>query len=453
MSWMEKVYETIIEAVDVGIHAVDKYGKTIIYNKKMREIESMPASDVMNRNVREVFQFNDNQTSTLLQSLSDKERIINVKQSYLNNRGIEITTVNQTIPIEQNGEVCAAVEIATDISKMSRLMQQKVQYEHEPYTFDKIIGNSPVLLDIIDIAKRATRTTSNVLIIGETGTGKELFAQSIHTDSNRINGPFIAQNCAAIPDTLMESMLFGTTKGAFTGAVDSPGLFEQASGGTLLLDELNSLNLGLQAKLLRVLQEKKVRRIGGKTDLPVDVRVIATMNEDPVDLISQNRLRKDLYYRLAVITIAIPPLRERKEDIPVLVHHFIQKYNRLFQMNVLDYTPEVEQLLYQHDWPGNARELEHVIEAAMNLIQYETTLAYEHLPYHYRKRMQFAPREQTLHVELEGTLAEQLAMYEKQIIQQALQAHHGHITNAAAQLGLSRQSLQYRMKKCNLREG
>lgn len=254
---MNKLYEEIIERVDVGIHAVDEAGRTVIYNKKMREMESMEKEDVLYKDMRDVFQFQENQSSTLLHSLHEGEEVINVKQTYFNNRGVEITTVNQTFPISLDEKICAAVEIATDVTKMERLMRTKIRQVESKITFDQIIGSSQPLREVIEVARRATRTNSNVLVIGETGTGKELFAQSIHSESQRANAPFISQNCAALPDTLIEGILFGTTKGAFTGAIDSPGLFEQAHGGTLLLDELNSLNITLQAKLLRVLQEKK----------------------------------------------------------------------------------------------------------------------------------------------------------------------------------------------------
>ncbi|MEK4228067.1 sigma-54 interaction domain-containing protein [Solibacillus sp. FSL H8-0538] len=450
---MNKLYEEIIERVDVGIHAVDEAGRTVIYNKKMREMESMEKEDVLYKDMRDVFQFQENQSSTLLHSLHEGEEVINVKQTYFNNRGVEITTVNQTFPISLDEKICAAVEIATDVTKMERLMRTKIRQVESKITFDQIIGSSQPLREVIEVARRATRTNSNVLVIGETGTGKELFAQSIHSESQRANAPFISQNCAALPDTLIEGILFGTTKGAFTGAIDSPGLFEQAHGGTLLLDELNSLNITLQAKLLRVLQEKKIRRVGGSKEIPIDVRIIATINEDPIDVIATNRLRKDLYYRLAVITVFIPPLRERIEDIEVLVRQFIAKYNHLFEMSVQTVSDEVMALFTTHPWPGNVRELEHAIEAAMNLIHHEKFIEYHHLPYQYRKAVgqQAQPTVKVLPRIETHQLTEQLAVFEKLVIEQTLVENAGHITNAAQKLGLSRQSLQYRMKRLNIK--
>ncbi|KGR77327.1 sigma-54 interaction domain-containing protein [Ureibacillus sinduriensis] len=452
---MKQLYEEIIERVGVGIHAVDGDGKTIIYNKKMREMEAMNKEDVLHKDVRDVFQFQENQSSTLLKSLQHGEEIVNVKQTYFNNRGVEITTVNNTFPLKVDGDICAAVEIAADVTKMERLIRQNLRQTKTDFTFNHIIGKSSELKEVIALAKRATRTNSNVLIIGETGTGKELFAQSIHAESERSEAPFITQNCAALPDTLIEGILFGTTKGAFTGAIDSPGLFEQAQGGTILLDELNSLNIALQAKLLRLLQERKVRRIGDSKETSIDVRVIATINEDPIDAIANNRLRKDLYYRLAVVTLFIPPLRERNGDIPILIEEFIKKYNGLFKLNVKCVSEDVLQFFDSLSWPGNIRELEHVIEASMNLVNHEQVIEFDHLPYQYRKSEARRPIPHQVITEApknnENTgLTEQLALFEKRTIEQYLRAHKNHITNTALALNLSRQSLQYRMKRLNI---
>lgn len=453
-SILTNLYEEIIERVSVGIHAVDHEGKTIIYNKKMREMEAMDEEDVLYKDVRDVFQFQENQSSTLLQSLEQGEEIVNVKQTYFNNRGVEITTINNTFPLKIHGKICAAVEIATDVTKMEKLVRRNLRQTKTDFTFEHIIGASDELKEVIALAKRATRTNSNVLIIGETGTGKELFAQSIHTESDRANGPFISQNCAALPDSLIEGILFGTTKGAFTGAIDSPGLFEQAQGGTLLLDELNSLNIALQAKLLRVLQERKVRRIGGTKEIPIDVRVIATINEDPIDAVANNHLRKDLYYRLAVVTLFIPPLRERNGDIPVLVEEFIKKYNQLFNLDVQGVSSEVLKFFESHSWPGNVRELEHVIEASLNLLNHEQIIEFHHLPYQYRKnetKQKFTSESIEFKNNAKTTLLDQLASFEKQYIEQSLKKHNNNITKTAQALGISRQSLQYRMKRLNIK--
>ncbi|WP_412059383.1 MULTISPECIES: sigma-54 interaction domain-containing protein [Bacillus amyloliquefaciens group] len=447
------VLQSILEEIDVGLHVVDEKGSTVIYNKKMMKIEDMDERDVLHKNLTDVFMFSNQQDSTLVQALQEGKTIKNVKQSYFNNKGQEITTINHTFPIVHNGEIKGAVEIAKDVTKLERLIRENMhRKEQNSYTFDSILGNSPVIREVIENAKRATRTSSSVLLAGETGTGKELFAQSIHNGSQRSGAPFISQNCAALPDSLVESILFGTKKGAFTGAIDQPGLFEQAQGGTLLLDEINSLNLSLQAKLLRALQEKKIRRIGSAQDKPIDVRIIATMNEDPITAISEERLRKDLYYRLSVVTLIIPPLRERKEDILPLAEVFIQKNNHLFQMHVDSISDDVQRFFLEYDWPGNIRELEHMIEGAMNFMTDETTITAAHLPYQYRMKIKPADTESKAAASTQpGTdLKDKMENFEKYMIEKTLRKHGNNISKTANELGISRQSLQYRLKKFGL---
>ncbi|MFT4415547.1 sigma-54 interaction domain-containing protein [Fredinandcohnia humi] len=453
----ERAIEQILHEIDVGIHVVDHHGTTIIYNRKMAEIEGMIRDDVLNRSLMDVFSFHKDEDSTLLQALKNGTIIKNAKQTYFNNRGKEITTVNHTIPILKDGSLIGAMEIARDVTKLEKLIRENMNKRNDTrYTFDSIIGSSTAIIEIMESSKRATRTNSSVLIIGETGTGKELFAQSIHNGSNRSSHPFISQNCAALPDNLIEGLLFGTKRGAFTGSIDRPGLFEQADGGTLLLDEINSLNPALQAKLLRVIQEKVVRRVGDTKDRKIDVRIIATMNEDPIDAISGGRLRKDLYYRLSVVSLFIPPLRDRRGDILELAQFFIEKYNHLFGMKVTKIDDIVLQKFHQYEWPGNIRELEHMIEGAMNLVDNEATITYDHLPIHFRKKTnyklesnqpEYLPPEVNQITTLDKYMEEAEVFYLKSVLQ-----HHSYnITKAAYSLGMSRQSLQYRLKKYCIR--
>lgn len=451
LAQLNHLYQMLIDEINVGIHVIDQDGHTIIYNKKMMEIESMVDTDVLHKNLLEVFTFHDDERSTLVQALKTGKVTKDVKQTYFNNKGEEITTINNTFPFIENGKITAAVEIAKDMTQLDHVIKKNVLRKREShYTFDQIIGNSKAFLAVIEEAKRAARTSSSVLIVGETGTGKELFAQSIHYASPRTHAPFLAQNCAAIPENLMESLLFGTKKGAFTGALDTPGLFEQADGGTLLLDEINSLDPALQAKLLRVIQEKTIRRIGDTKDKKVDVRIIATINEDPIDMIAKQRLRKDLYYRLSVVTLFIPPLRERKEDILPLIEEFIHKYNTLFQMNVKTISEEAKAILFQHDWPGNARELEHTIEGTMNFISDETEIHIHNLPFRLRNRYQKEVKDTETGNLPAKTLQEKMAEVEKLYILQALRENNNNVSQTAKNLGMSRQNLQYRLKKFHL---
>lgn len=454
---MNQLYKMLLDKVEVGIHVIDNKGKTIVYNQKMMEMESMDSGDVLHKKLLDVFPFRDSDNSTLVQALNTGKVSKHVKQTYFNNKGKEITTINDTFPItNHNGDIIAAVEIAKDVTQLEQVIKENVlRKKSAKFTFEQIIGQSDAIQSVIEEAKRATRTSSSVLIIGETGTGKELFAQSIHTGSNRSRGPFLAQNCAAIPENLIESVLFGTKKGAFTGALDKPGLFEQANGGTLLLDEINSLAPSLQAKLLRVVQEQRVRRIGDTQDKKVDVRIIATINEDPVEAIQHNRLRKDLFYRLSVVSLFIPPLRERKSDLLLLTNKFIEKYNKLFRLNVKTISSEVEHILLQHDWPGNVRELEHTIEGAMNLILDDDIIQVHDLPYRLRKKY-LNQSEINNHTQDNAELRkyrplqEKMYEFEKQYIQHALSENNYNISQTAKILGISRQSLQYRLKKFNL---
>jgi arginine utilization regulatory protein len=457
-----KIYQQILDDIDIGIHAVNADGKTIIYNKKMMEIESMEVEDVLDRNLLDVFAFDTNGDSTLLEAIQKGKSILNSKQTYYNNKGKEITTINNTFPIINNGIHIGAVEIARDVTKYERLLRENLQKKgNTTFTFESIIGSSDKIQDVIEASKRATRTNSSILIIGETGTGKELFAQSIHNGSSRSSKPFISQNCAALPDSLIESILFGTKKGAFTGSIERPGLFEQANGGTLLLDEINSLNPNLQAKLLRVIQEKVVRRVGDTKDRNVDVRIIATMNEDPIDAISEGRLRKDLYYRLSVVSLFIPPLKDRKTDIEELVPFFIEKYNYLFARNVKSVDADVLGMFLDYEWPGNVRELEHIIEGSMNLMDTEEILSYSFLPIQFRNKPQFQ-NESTAVLEKEELFSSRtkplkpfedfMLEAETLYLKRALNHYQFNITKTAEALGMSRQNLQYRLKKLNLKK-
>ena len=460
----KSILEAIIENINVGIHVVDGQGKTIFYNRLMSELEGLDIDEVMGKNLLDIFPSLTEETSTLLTVMKTKKPIYLTSQTYLNAYGKQINTINSTIPFRISPDKYGAVEIAKDITKEKELLKKLEILQQElaindsdkenikGYTFKSLVGEDDEFLNTISIAKTASNSSSTVLIYGETGTGKELFAQSIHNDSNRLGKAFIAQNCAALPESLLEGILFGTTKGSFTGAINRPGLFEQADGGTLLLDEINSMGLQLQAKLLRVLQEGCIRRIGGLTDIPCDVRIIATTNEEPIKAIESNALRKDLYYRLNVIYIRIPPLRERKSDIPLLAEHFIKKYNFILKKDVWDISQEVKNAFMQYDWPGNVRELENLIESAMNMVTKDHILKADHFSVmikdmlargNDKKGMQYILHENK-------PLDEILTSIEEELIINALESNSWNITKSAKKLGIKRQSLQHKIKKYNI---
>lgn len=308
------------------------------------------------------------------------------------------------------------------------------------YNFEQILGENSILISCIDKAKMASKTSSPILIYGETGTGKELFVQAIHNNSYRNNKPFIAQNCAAIPNNLLEAMLFGTVKGSFTGAEDKKGIFEVANGGTLYLDELNSMPLELQGKLLRVLQEGTIRRIGSSINRNVDVRVIVSLNELPEILLEEGRLRKDLYYRLNVVRIDLPPLRERKEDIPLIIEHFINKFNTKFNASIDGIEALALEKLIYWNWQGNIRELEHVIEGVFNLKQQDKINEKDLHNIGLNIKTKIVP------------LKKKMQDIEKTFINEALIINNFNVTKAADFLQIPRQTLQSKMKKYNVLE-
>lgn len=460
-----KFYERLIsqigQVIDEGIHVVDAQGKSIIYTQNMAMLEKTRCEDVIGKPFREVFSDIPVEESTLLRALKRGEPTHNKQQTYQNQYGKEITTVNSTVPItESDGKVVAALEIAKDITKIKELSNTVLELQRESipehkitplrikhYSFDDIIGESDSLKEQLDIARRATKVEASVFIYGETGTGKELMAQSIHFGSSRKGKPFLAQNCAALPETLLEGILFGTAKGGFTGAVDRAGLFEQANGGTLLLDEISAMPYDLQSKLLRVLQECYIRRVGGSKDIPIDVRIIATVNEDPIDLIKNGLLRKDLYYRLNIINITIPPLRDRRKDIPILVRHFIEKHRDKsgLTMSVSD---EALSKLMAYSYPGNVRELENIIFSAVSLADDDGILGEKLI------RLPMGTTDLALRSDYnsdEMSMGDYIDAIEQKIIKDKLLEFNGNISKAAADLQIKRQTLQHKIKKFDLK--
>lgn len=331
--------------------------------------------------------------------------------------------------------------------KLRRLEKENVELRAvvaDRYRFDSIIGTSEKIAAVLDTAGRVAVSDASVLITGESGTGKELLAKGIHYNSKRADRPFVAVNCAAIPEHLIESELFGHVKGAFTGAVkDREGKFELASGGTLFLDEIGDLRIDLQAKILRVLQERQVDRVGGKYPITVDVRIIAATNKDIEQAVKNGSFREDLYYRLSVITLHIPPLRERRDDIRVLIEHFLKKFNPGVDMRV---APEALSVLTGYGWPGNVRELENVIQRA-SVLKRGDVITVADLPDKLKKE-KMSVENIILNLPDEGISLEDL---EKNLIIKALEKHKGNQTRAAEYLGITRPTLIYRLEKYGIK--
>ena len=271
--------------------------------------------------------------------------------------------------IEHEGKDYGTVLIMKSISEASNIASKLLHESDYKVDFSDIVGESKAIQDVISFSYKIADSDSTVLIRGESGTGKELFARAIHNQSSRRNGPFVAINCGAIPETLLESELFGYEDGAFTGAKKGGqvGKCQLANGGTLFLDEVGDIPIFLQVKFLRMLQERTIERVGGNKNIPIDIRVIAATNRNLETMIENNEFRSDLYYRLNVIPIFIPPLRERSEDILIISKHFMEKYSALLRKNVYDMTPQAAKILTNYDWPGNIRELENTIECALNV--------------------------------------------------------------------------------------
>lgn len=316
------------------------------------------------------------------------------------------------------------------------------------FQFTNLIGNSRKMRDVFAVAGQVARRDSTVLITGESGTGKELLAKAIHQNSLRAGKPFIAVNCGALPETLVESELFGHTKGAFTGAAgDRAGKFEAANEGTIFLDEVGELPLNVQVKLLRVLQEREVDKLGSSHPVKVNVRIIAATNRDLKAQLEDGDLREDLYYRLSVITVELPPLRERREDIPALIAHFLKRFAERYNTGRLTLADDALELLQRYNWPGNIRELENVIER-LSVLATGNAIGAADLPAEVRtSRSRIASI--GLKLPEEGISLEEV---EKEILVQALERHHWNQTRASRYLNISRKTLIYRMEKFGLVE-
>lgn len=360
-------------------------------------------------------------------------------------------------PVMVGDELVGSVGVIRDVSEIMSLneelerMKKIVRELEAKYTFDDIVSRSPLIIGAIEQAKRVAGTSVTVLLRGESGTGKELFAHALHSASPRRNRPFVRVNCAALTESLLESELFGYVDGAFTGARRGGrrGLFEEAEGGTLFLDEIGVMNLASQASLLRVLQEKEIVKVGAAKPTSVDVRVIAATNVSLEQLVAEGKFREDLYYRLNVIPIFIPPLRQRVEDIPDLCEHLIRRLNQEYGRRVTGIDPRVLEMFKSYKWPGNVRELENVLGRAMINMRYqEEIIEPRHVP------PMVSPADGPSAVvsgdipdHPVGTLAETINEAEKRVIQNALQKTQGNKTKAARLLGISIRSLYNKIDK------
>ncbi|HHZ02176.1 MAG TPA: sigma 54-interacting transcriptional regulator [Tissierellia bacterium] len=463
-----KYFSTLIEAIELindGIHIVDASGRIVYYNPAAKQLDEIDAEKTIGRHILEVYPSLTYETSTILKVLKTGKPIYNVEQNFVNYKGDKISTLNSTLPIIYNNKVIGAMEVSRNMTKVRELSERIVSLQRELYesngkkektpkpvtkfNFLDIIGQSKEMLKLKSLGLKAAMSDSPVMVAGSTGTGKELFVQSIHNSSDRKYKPFIAQNCAALPNNLLESILFGTVKGSFTGAENRPGLFELADGGTLFLDEINSMPLELQSKLLRVIQDGRVRRVGSTKTTDVDVRIISAINTDINTVVETKQIRQDLFYRLNVITLVIPDLAKRREDIPLLVEHFIKKYNEKCNKFFSGVSKEVLDIFMEYSWPGNVRELEHAIESAISLYDGEI-IREEHLPFQFKNFQRKINNNDNYDYGKIQPLNDAVEKVEREIIISALEQTDYNITKAAKLISVPRQTLQYKIKKLNI---
>jgi two-component system response regulator PilR (NtrC family) len=338
-----------------------------------------------------------------------------------------------------------------NLQKENTLLKQVIR---DRYHFDNIIGQSPKMLALYDLLDKVGPTKTNILITGESGTGKELVAKAIHYSSPRKDRPFVTLNCGAIPESLIESELFGHMKGAFTDAIATKkGLFEVADEGTLFLDEISELPLLMQVKLLRVLQDREFKRVGGTEDIRVDVRIIAATNKDLEEAVREKRFREDLFYRLNVIQIKLPSMRERREDVPLLAMHFLQKFSEELNKTISNISSDALQLLLDYDYPGNVRELQNIIERAVAL-ETSPELTAQNLRSYLDDHLQLKKGGLELDIPNEGINLEKLVEeIERTLLLKALNRTHGIKKKAAELLGINFRSMRYRLDKYGLNDG
>jgi two-component system, NtrC family, response regulator AtoC len=352
-----------------------------------------------------------------------------------------------------NDELLMVIDRALRVRSLNSEVDALRQELESRYGFTEIVGLSRELQEVFRVMAKVVRVDVTVLIAGESGTGKELVARAIHRRGARAQGPFVAVNCSAIPQTLVESEFFGHEKGAFTDARESrPGRFEQADGGTLFLDEVGDLALEAQAKLLRVLQERQVLRLGSRATRPVDVRVIAATNKDLTREVRAGHFREDLYWRLNVVPIRLPALRERREDLPLLIDHFVDRFNRELGLAVRSIAPEARRLLCDYDWPGNVRELENTVCRAMILCEGDT-LTIADLPGRVRGETEgpdTAPGSDLVRLTLSEAVTQATERLEKMMVLSRLAEHRGNRTATAESLGVSRKTLFNKMRQYGL---
>ena len=455
LRWLQENF-SYIDSVTM----IDATGKITVkerYNPRYSDVENAADNEwCLNRNLLEVFPSLSHSDSTLLQALQKGELLYRENQCTINHSGKKSVTNNVTFPIISRGKIIGAVELSRDVTHYegertalaARPTPKRRSGTEAKWTLEDIVTQNSKMLEIKRTIAKVADSRSSVLVYGETGTGKELIVSALHNAGSRKDQPFVAVNCAALPESILEGLLFGSQKGAFTGAENKKGMFAEANGGTIYLDEINSMELTAQAKLLRVLEDNCIRRIGAKEEKQVNVRIIAAVNEDPESCVERNKIREDIFYRLCVLRYDIPELYRRKGDIPLLMEYFRKHYNKKFHKQIMAYSSEVQDIFLAYNWPGNVRELKNVIESAFHN-NHTAILTRNDIPNYILSRLAV----DTMHAEdVRGLpLHEMLARYEVLLIEDAYRRNGGSLTKTAAELQVSKQNLAYKMKKYNIR--
>jgi len=441
-SGSDKFFNVILNSIADGVFTTDNDGKITFINKAGQEITGFSNREAIGHYCFDVFRADVCQSRCALkETLKTRKEIINLPATILKKGGQKVPiTVSTAVLKDERGRIIGGVETFRDLSALEQLKKELSQ----KYTVGDIISKNHLVHDIFNILTNIAESDSTVLIQGASGTGKELFAKAVHNLSRRKEKPFIKVNCGALPDPLLESELFGYVKGAFTDAKkDKPGRFTLANGGTMFLDEVGDMSPSLQVKLLRVLQEKEYEPLGSTSSRKTDVRTIAATNKELSKLVNEGKFRDDLFYRLNVVKIELPPLSKRREDIPLLIDAFIQKFNAKMGKQISGLSDQAIRLLLKHDYPGNVRELENIIEHAFVLcggsridvdcLPKELTLIQE-------ERISFLPAAEEHPFE----------RAEAEIVRKALEKHTGNKIKAALELGISRATLWRKTKRYGL---
>ncbi|OGP32407.1 MAG: hypothetical protein A2073_00215 [Deltaproteobacteria bacterium GWC2_42_11] len=436
--------DTILNSLTDGVVVISNSRRILYMNSAAKELFSRAGDENMEGKIcREVIHHSNCSLCCLMAAAVKTGEVIHNREVFIGKGDKTVTlSVNAALLRDEKDDVIGAVEIFRDISLLKELKQEL----RDKYSFEGIIGKNYKIHEIYELLQEVAPTKTTVLIEGESGTGKELIANAIHHASPRKDKPFIKINCAALAEGILESELFGHVKGAFTGAIaDKAGRFELADGGTIFLDEISDITPHTQVKLLRVLQESEFEKVGGTKTIKVDVRLITATNKNLKAMVDEGKFREDLYYRLKVMPIVLPPLRERKDDIPLLVSHFISKFNRQMGKNITDVSTDAMETLLEYNYPGNIRELEHIIEHAFVRCSGDIILP-EHFPKDIQKPLQDL-------VEKAIKTENPFEALEKETILRLLEESDWKLKNCADKLKISRTTLWRKMKQLGIDRG